>query len=158
MEYFVNWTREGKTSRFAYPKVREEFVARICKTGATTQLAAEVLADCIEPGDIPKLFDVIKDVRDGIANAMYRAMGEVATHKEPVGDSSNSYEVIPVDLTEVRKWLFGEAQNNGVRAKVAYHLLSIIENQREHYGRPPSEPRHPDLGSGKPWPMSEPHA
>jgi len=37
----------------------------------------------------------------------------------------------------------------------AYHLLNIIENQREHYGRPPSEPRHPDLASGKPWPMRD---
>ncbi len=36
----------------------------------------------------------------------------------------------------------------------AYSLLGQVEGWRLEYGRPIDEPRHPDLASGLPWPLT----
>jgi hypothetical protein len=41
------------------------------------------------------------------------------------------------------------------RSRSAWALLGQIESWRLEYGRPPNEPRHPALDSGKPWPPIE---
>jgi hypothetical protein len=35
----------------------------------------------------------------------------------------------------------------------AAHCLNQIDKIRDKYGTPDSEPRHPNLASGKPWPI-----
>jgi len=38
-------------------------------------------------------------------------------------------------------------------AKLAKDALNAIDELRDEYGAPESEPRHPDIESGRPWPM-----
>jgi hypothetical protein len=40
----------------------------------------------------------------------------------------------------------------GNRTDAATHCLHLIDEIRDDYGTPDSEPRHPDLSSGKQWP------
>jgi hypothetical protein len=87
--------------------------------------------------------------------ALSGGASELAVKRVPI-EGSNSYEQHPDDLTELRGNLFTVAHTKGPQAKLAYRILLAIEVQREQYARPPTEPRHPDVGSGKSWPMSEP--
>jgi hypothetical protein len=38
----------------------------------------------------------------------------------------------------------------------AARCLNAIDKTRDEYGGPEAEPRHPDLTSGKPWPILTP--
>jgi hypothetical protein len=41
----------------------------------------------------------------------------------------------------------------GGRDDPAARCLKLIDKLRDEYGAPESEPRHPDLASGKQWPI-----
>jgi hypothetical protein len=45
---------------------------------------------------------------------------------------------------------------DGGPTDVATRCLIEIDKIRDEYGTPDSEPRHPDLGSGKQWPIMMP--
>lgn len=47
-------------------------------------------------------------------------------------------------------WLCGGA------ADAAARYLTEIDHIRDEHGRPDAEPRHPDLASGKAWPIMSP--
>lgn len=38
----------------------------------------------------------------------------------------------------------------------ATRCLNLMDKLRDEYGAPESEPRHPDLASGKQWPILKP--
>jgi hypothetical protein len=54
----------------------------------------------------------------------------------------------------LRAQLFWTYLGEGQHTRFAAKLLGLIDRQRDTYGRPPSEPRHPDVGSGAPWPAA----
>lgn len=56
----------------------------------------------------------------------------------------------------LRAKLFFIVVADDLRKHSAYSLLGQIEEWRLEYGRPIDEPRHPDFGSGLPWPPPEP--
>ena len=56
----------------------------------------------------------------------------------------------------LRAKLFFMVVADDLRKHSAYSLLGQIEEWRLEYGRPIDEPRHPDFGSGLPWPPPEP--
>jgi hypothetical protein len=45
---------------------------------------------------------------------------------------------------------------DGGPTDVAARCLNQIDKIRDEYGAPDSEPRHPDLASGKRWPIMMP--
>jgi hypothetical protein len=67
---------------------------------------------------------------------------------------TGAYEMHPVALTEVRRELFGMLSGNAAEAAVGEACLTAIDELREEYGSAPFEPRHPDIGSGRPWPLA----
>jgi hypothetical protein len=116
---------------------------------------AEVVRLSVSPSEICDLIVAPASHQGPLREALIRGASEFAMKRVPI-EGSNSYEEYPDDLTELRKNLFALAHTKGPQAKLAYRILLSIEGQRERYGRPPTEPRHPDVGSGKSWPMSEP--
>src|SRR5258708_36877195 len=93
----------------------------------------------ISPSEICDL--VVAPAGPSLGDALIRGASELAIKRVPI-EGSNSYEQYPDDLTELRKDLFALAHTKGPQAKLAYRILLAIEEQREHYGRPPTEPRH----------------
>jgi len=45
---------------------------------------------------------------------------------------------------------------DGSSSDAAARWLNQIDAIRDEYGTPEAEPRHPDLASGKPWPIMTP--
>jgi len=63
-----------------------------------------------------------------------------------------SYTRIPRSAAEIRERLFEIMLNDDARRHSAWKFLGQIESWRLEYGRPNSEPRHPAIESGEPWP------
>jgi hypothetical protein len=74
------------------------------------------------------------------------------TRRIEVGDWTNTFEIVPVDATELRRTLLARTSDGGADDWAAWCLREIDEI-RDDYGAPDNEPRHPDLASGKPWPI-----
>ena len=62
-------------------------------------------------------------------------------------------EVNPVRNTVVRPRLLDMAHNDRNRHEKAYDLLGKIDKWRLESGKPADEPRHPELSSGRSWPI-----
>ena len=55
---------------------------------------------------------------------------------------------------ELRKRFFEMLVNgNSVEARLASECLRAIDEIRDEYGYVDSEPRHPDITTGVPWPL-----
>jgi len=141
----------------SHPKIKEEFIATLRGNARVSPMMAEVARECIVPEDVPDLVEAAKNAGGFLATALIRSVSELAVKREPIEGSVNTYEQRPFDLTALRKRLFTLAHDRGPRAMLAFRILCAIEVQRERYGRPPSETRHPDYESGKQWPMEEPN-
>ena len=58
-----------------------------------------------------------------------------------------------VDVTCLRRELFRMISGETPEASLAKECLNAIDELRDEYGAPESEPRHPDIESGQPWPI-----
>lgn len=76
--------------------------------------------------------------------------------RRPYGQNPNVFTEHARASNELRVRLFRMVIEDVKRRKSAFTLLGLIEEWRLEYGRPTDEPRHPDLGSGQPWPLKEP--
>jgi hypothetical protein len=63
------------------------------------------------------------------------------------------YEEFGVPLIDLRKSLFELVLRGGSEAVLADRCLTYIDEQRDEYGRPEGEPRHPNITAGKAWPV-----
>ena len=61
----------------------------------------------------------------------------------------------PLPVTELRRELLSMTTDGGP-TDAAARCLSLVDELRDAYGIPEAEPRHPDLASGKAWPIMAP--
>jgi hypothetical protein len=85
----------------------------------------------------------------GLANAIR----EIAVGRRPVADWPNAFEYFTVPLTDLRRQLFGLAVAGGPQSSLAESCLVAIDELRDEHGRVDEEPRHPDIASGRAWPI-----
>jgi len=85
----------------------------------------------------------------------WRAIENVVTEHRPSENWKGAYEVVPVPAVELRRKLLAMTTDRGP-TDAAARCLNQIDKIRDDYGTPDSEPRHPDLASGKPWPIMMP--
>ncbi|MFZ2357681.1 MAG: hypothetical protein WAW67_07690, partial [Candidatus Omnitrophota bacterium] len=84
---------------------------------------------------------------------LLRGLEDVFLGKRPYGSAGNTYTIESTSANEIRSLLYEMAVGDDARKRSACVLLGQIESWRLEYGRPDSEPRHPDFDSGKPWPL-----
>ena len=80
--------------------------------------------------------------------AILRAVNE----KIPSETWKGSYDMVPVPADDLRRELFAMATDGGTN-DLAAHYLTEIDEIRDTWGVPESERRHPDIESGKAWPI-----
>jgi hypothetical protein len=85
----------------------------------------------------------------------WHTIEEVVTERVPSENWKGAYDVVPVPVVELRKRLLGMTTTGGADDTAA-RCLNFIDKIRDQYGAPESEPRHPDLASGRPWPIITP--
>jgi hypothetical protein len=82
------------------------------------------------------------------------AIREAALTKQPAVGWASAYELHPAPLTELRRELFGMLSGPPLAAALAEKCLNAIDVLRDEYGPAEFEPRHPDVESGRPWPLA----
>ncbi len=70
-----------------------------------------------------------------------------------VPDWPEAYNVHPVAVVELRKKLFALTVSDGHEANLARACLTQIDVSRDENGRPETEPRRPDIATGRSWPI-----
>jgi hypothetical protein len=82
----------------------------------------------------------------------WQTIERVVTEQVPAEDWKGAYNIVPIPAVELRRKLLAMTTDGGP-SDTAARCLNGIDRIRDDYGAPEAEPRHPDLGSGKPWPI-----
>jgi hypothetical protein len=102
--------------------------------------------------------DLIAMVRKYAANnqsydgQMASAVEAVAIDKVPVAEGSNTYNIYPAPVGDLRKALFDLLSAAPTEAAVAKKCLETVDRLRDEYGIAANDARHPDVMSERPWP------
>jgi hypothetical protein len=137
------------------------------------ELEAEILGRCQSLGDAPgrevidhvvaelgtaeavsALVRTYAERRKGFDGLLDNALREAALSQQPAPGWSGAYELHPVPLTKLRKTLFGMLTGSSPEVSaLAEACLRAIDELRDEYGSTEFEPRHPDVETGRPWPL-----
>ena len=113
---------------------------------------AQLIGEALDEDGIMAFLDIITDKSDPLLQGLLEAVRELSLDKRPSDVIYGGYEQEPASLANLRKRLFGMICEGGKASEAALLLLVTIDRQRDTYGQPPEEPRHPHVQSGKPWP------
>jgi len=89
------------------------------------------------------------------AISAWQTIERLVTEHVPASDWAGAYNVVPFPAGSLRQKLFALTTDGGP-ADAAARWLRQIDSIRDEHGMPEAEPRHPDLASGKPWPIMQP--
>ncbi len=131
------------------------YVYSLLKDGVTSKGLTLLAGAVAEAPDEDGLFLLVKCEQQCRTFRSWRMIERTVTEHVPVNGYSNAYNVVPVAAPELRRKLFALTTDGGPN-DVAARWLTHIDTVRDEYGLPESEPRHPDLTSGKPWPIMTP--
>jgi len=149
------WSREISRLIGAHPEVREQ-VYSLLQDGEWSQERALLAAAVSENPDEEGLLLLVDiECEQDEPKLDWRTIESVVTKHVPIEDWSNAYTVIPVHASGLRQALLARTSDGGPSDRAA-RCLNIIDLIRDEYGLVNSEPRHPDLGSEKPWPIIMP--
>ncbi len=146
------WQRElgGLISEF--PEVRA-YVYDLLKDGPTSmQLSLLASAVAEDPGTDGVLMLTDFEIKTGRSFVAWQAIQSAVTQHVPAENWEGAYNVVPVPAVELRQKLLAMTGSGG-RDDPAARCLKLIDKLRDEYGAPEAEPRHPDLASGRPWPI-----
>jgi hypothetical protein len=138
-----------------FPELRSEVYQRLRPGTLTpgTLLLAEAVAE--SPDEDGVLLLVELENATGQRLVSWRTIEAMVTEHVPAVGYQGAYNVVPVQATNLRRRLLALVGDGGER-DVAARCLRWIDQFRSEYGTPDSEPRHPDFGSGRPWPIMIP--
>ncbi|MHB1350329.1 MAG: NACHT domain-containing protein [Desulfobulbaceae bacterium] len=135
-----------------YPELRMH-VYQLIQDGGMIPGRALLAQTVAEAPDAKGLILLIKtEMEHKLSFISWRTIEKVVTERIPSEDWKGSYEVIPIPATELRKELLALTTDGGA-TDVAARYLNEIDKIRDEYGASDSELRHPDLESGKQWPI-----
>jgi hypothetical protein len=149
------WQRElgGLISEFS--EVRT-YVYDLLEDGSTTKHLASLASAVAEnPGTDGVLMLIDLEKRTGRSYVGRQAVESVVSEHVPAEGWEGAYDIVPVEATELRQKLLAMTGSGG-RDDPAARCLNLIDELRDEFGAPDSEPRHPDLASGRPWPILTP--
>jgi hypothetical protein len=138
-----------------YPDLRAH-VYELLKNGPMTgglALLARAVAENPDAKGLLLLVGFQKDPGHSLVN--WRTIEKVVTDQVPAENWKGAYNVVPVPVVELRQKLLAMTTDGG-RQDAAAQCLNAIDKLRDEHGAPITEPRHPDLVSGRPWPILAP--
>jgi hypothetical protein len=87
-------------------------------------------------------------------SVLRQAIEHVALDKRPSPNWAGAYQVFSAPVHDLRKRLFAMVKVDTAESSLAVACLTAIDELRDDYGPAESEPRHPDIDSGRPWPLA----
>ena len=146
------WRHEFAELISEHPKVRE-YVRELLKEGnldGSLALLAHAIGESPNAGDLLLLVEL--EIKTGRAFVNRRSIEVAVTEHVPSKDWQGSYNVVPVPAVELRQQLLLLTGSGGANDPAA-RCLNGIDKTRDEYGAPETEPRHPNLASGRTWPL-----
>jgi hypothetical protein len=136
-----------------YPKVRSAIIARYrtSPVGPVQGALERALDDMIDEEIFTAMFDRHVGERHAIRN-MASSIRNLTVGRKPSDGNPGWFEEFGVPLTGLRARLFGMLTADDERARLAKQCLIAIDQCRDDHGPVSSEPRHPDITTGRPWP------
>jgi hypothetical protein len=135
-----------------HPNVRLHAYA-LLKDGADTSGLALLAEAVAENPDAEGLLLLLRlGAQQRRSRISRRTIESVVTKHVPVENWKSAYNVVPISTARLRRTLLAMTTDGGL-ADPAARCLNEIDRVRDEYGMPEGEPRHPDLASGKPWPI-----
>jgi hypothetical protein len=102
--------------------------------------------------DAPGLLLLVQaEIADKRIYTTWNSIESVVTERIPAENWIGAYNVLPASTAELRRNLLAMTTDGGP-SDAAARCLNVIDNIRDEFGAPESEPRHPDLASRKAWP------
>lgn len=147
--------RELGSSIGEHPDLRAH-VYDLLKDGPTTgglALLVRAIAENLDKDGLLLLVRLEKELKRSFMG-WHTLEGVVAEHV-PTQNCKGVYNVVPIPAAELRRELLAITSDGGT-TDAAARCLNEIDRIRDDYGTPEGEPRHPDLASGKPWPIMTP--
>lgn len=138
-----------------YPDLRRRMY-ELLKDGPTTgglMLLARAVAECPDANGLLLLVGFQKIPNHSLVS--WRTIETAVTEQVPAENWEGAYNVVPIPVVELRQKLLAMTTDGG-RQDAAARCLNAIDKLRDEHGAPITEPRHPDLKSGKPWPIVAP--
>ncbi len=122
-----------------------------------TSVKAGLLARAVAEGDDPDGLLLLVELENRLQRPLisWRTIHRAVTEHVPSEHWRGAFDVLPVAATKVRRQLLAMTTNGGPHDAAA-RVLREIDRVRDENGAPDDEPRHPDLVSGKPWPILVP--
>jgi hypothetical protein len=150
-----SWWRQLSAQIAEFPDVRRK-VYGLLKDEVTTRPVALLARAVLERADTEGLL-LLVDIENKQKHplvSMYLIENAI-TEQVPAENWRGAYNVVPVPVPELRRKLLAMSTDGGP-TDAAARYLNAIDTVRDEHGLPLSEPRHPDLASGKPWPIMTP--
>ena len=116
-------------------------------------LLANAVAEVGDPDGLLQLVELENRLRRPLIS--WRTIQGAITEHVPSEHWRGAFDVLPVAATELRRKLLAMTTDGGPHDYAA-RALREIDRVRDESGTPEEEPRHPDLASGKPWPILVP--
>lgn len=139
----------------AHPDLRSH-VYRLLKDGPTTPGLAILAAAVAQAPDNDGVLLLVKFEQElKRPFVTWQTIERLVTEHVPASDWAGAYNVVPVAAGSLRQRLLALTTDGGPTDAAARRLRQIDWIRDEH-GIPEAEPRHPDLASGKPWPIMQP--
>jgi hypothetical protein len=151
----VSWmSRELGTLSKRHPQLLPDLLQRY--ENITHPLARSLIeGTMVEIGTLDATAALIRGyARSGrpIDGQLRRALRKAALDSQPAEGWDGAFELHPVPLTELREELFKMLIGTPQEVTLAAACLETVDELRDENGSPESEPRHPYIASGRPWP------
>jgi len=149
------WSQELSALIAEFPEVRRH-VYGLLKDRVTSQPLA-LLAGAVSKNPDTEGLLLLIDIENKQKRPVlgWHTIENAITEYVPIENWGGAYNVVPVPAIELRQKLLAMTTDGGP-TDAAARCLNIIDAIRDERGVPVSEPRHPDLASGKPWPIMTP--
>jgi hypothetical protein len=140
----------------SHPELRKEVYEQYSALprGAGKEIVARAIA---ESPDIDGIMLLVRDYGGQKTNirqtVLYEALRHSLTGQRASPHFRGMQEIFGIPSPELRKKLFALVPERGSLSELAIDCLNAIDDIREHYGEAESEPRHPDITTGRPWPI-----
>ena len=150
--YEWHWRRELGRLINEFSDVRTYVYDLLQDRPITKQLALLASAVAEDPGTDGVLMLLDFERRAERTFLTQQSIKSAVTEYVPADDWQGAYNIVPVPAIELRRKLLA-LTNSGDKDDYAARYLNLIDELRDAYGAPESELRHPDLESGRPWPI-----
>jgi len=137
------------------PQVKDR-VLELCADDVSSpqrEILANVVAELGTPDAVLAGLGLIDDhANTPVPYHLLKAIERLLVEHRPYPGSGNAYMLVSRSGSDVRRRLFDFSLSDNNRRRSALKLLAEIEGWRLDHGKPMSEPWHPAIDTGQPWP------